>query len=59
MAFKSVWGFDPNEVIKAQSLLRAQPDTDESTYNADEPRAARIPLDIYSQVYELRRIFRL
>ena len=30
MSFKSVWGFDPDEVIRAQNLLRREPDADES-----------------------------
>jgi hypothetical protein len=45
MAFKNVWGFDPDEVIRAQSSLRCEPDADESTYGADEERAARLPPD--------------
>jgi hypothetical protein len=59
MAFKSVWGFDPDEVIRAQSLLRHEPDADESMYGADEQRSARIPPDVHSQIFELRRMFRL
>lgn len=59
MAFQSLWGFDPDEVIKAQNLSRADPDTDESMYNADEQRAACILLDIDSQRYDLRGMFRL
>jgi hypothetical protein len=57
MSFKSVWGFDPDEVIRAQSLLRRQPDADESMYGADKQRAARIPPDVHSQILELRRMF--
>jgi hypothetical protein len=59
MSFKAAWGFDPDEVIKAQSLQRAEPDTHESTYSEIEEQAARIPMDIYSQMYELCRMFRL
>jgi len=67
MAFNSSWGFDPDEAITAQRLFRGQPETDESAdvekdesgYDAAEERAARIPADVNSQVYELRRIFRL
>jgi hypothetical protein len=59
MAFKSVWGFDPDEVMRAQSLLRVQPDTDECKYYLDEQRTARIHLQVDSQIYELRRMFRL
>ena len=56
---KSVWGFDPDEVIRAQSLLRREPDADESTYGADAQQAARIPPDVDSQILELRRMFQL
>jgi hypothetical protein len=57
MSFKDVWGFDPNEVIRTQSLFRHDSDKDESI-NEDEQRAARIPVDVYSQICELRRMFR-
>jgi hypothetical protein len=57
MSFKSVWGFDSNEVIRAQSLLRREPDINESTYGADKQRAARIPPDVHMQILELRRMF--
>jgi len=59
MAFKAVWGFDPDEALRAQSLRRSQCDTEDSMYNAAEEHAARIPLDFHAQIYELRRIFRL
>jgi len=59
VGFKSVWGFDPDEVIRAQRALRAEWNSDNSMYNAAEEGAARIPLDVYSQICELRRIFRL
>jgi NAD(P)-dependent dehydrogenase (short-subunit alcohol dehydrogenase family) len=56
---ESVWGFDPDEVMKAQRFVPREPDGFESAYEADEERAARIPPDINSQIYELRRMFRL
>ena len=75
MSFKSVWGFDPDEspyqaliatqvlprtlVMKAQPFVPREPDVFESAYEVDEERAARIPPDINSQIYELRRMFRL
>ena len=59
MSFKSVWGFDPDEVMKAQRFVPREPDGFESAYEADEEGVARIPPDIKSQIYELRRIFRL
>ena len=45
MSFKDVWGFDPNEAIRTQSLFRHDSNRDESMYNEDEQRAARIPVD--------------
>jgi hypothetical protein len=57
--FQGGLGIDPDEVIRAQSLQRAEPDTDESSYNDLEEQAARVPADVYSQIYELRRMFRL
>jgi hypothetical protein len=59
MSMKSVWGFDPEEVMRAQRLFRAEPAEDESAYSAEEQRAARIPAGVYPQIYELRRMFRL
>ena len=59
MSFKAVWGFDPDEVIKAQRAWRAEPDIRESMSNEMEEHAARVPVDVYSQIYELRRMFRL
>ena len=59
MAFKSVWGFDPDEVMKAQRFVRREPEAFESAYEPDEERAARIPLDINSQISELCRMFQL
>ena len=56
---ESVWGFDPDEVMKAQRFVPREPDVFESAYEADEEGVARIPPDIKSQIYELRRIFRL
>jgi hypothetical protein len=59
MSFKTVWGFDPDEVTKTQLSVPREPDEFESDYGADEERAARIPPDINAQIYELRRMFRL
>ena len=67
MESNSAWGFDADEAIKAQGSFRSKPEvdksgesvSDESGYNAEELRAARIPPDRYSQIYELRRMFRL
>jgi hypothetical protein len=58
MSFTDVWGFDPDSAMKAQGLVRSQPEPD-FTYSAEEERAARIPGDSDSQIYELRRMYRL
>jgi hypothetical protein len=62
MSFESVWGFDPDEVIRVQSLLRRGPDTGDSdagqsVYGVEEERAARMPPDVQSQILELLRMF--
>lgn len=57
MSFKSVWGFDPDEVIRAQRLSRREPEGDEPMYGADEQRTAGLPPDVHSQILELRRMF--
>jgi len=57
MDFKSVWGFDPAEVIRAQTSRPHQRGADEPTYSATEEQAARIPIDICLQIDELRRMF--
>jgi hypothetical protein len=59
MSFKSVWGFDPDEVIRAQKLGRREPNVDESVYDSEEQRPPGMPLDVYGQMYELRRMFGL
>jgi hypothetical protein len=59
MSFKSVWGFDPDEVIRSQKLGRREPDRDESAYASEEQRLPHMPIDDHEQVYELRRMFGL
>ena len=59
MSFESVWGFNPDEAINAQGLVRGECETDRFAYNVAEQRAARIPSDSDSQIYELRRMYRL
>jgi hypothetical protein len=59
MSFKSVWGFDPDEVARAQDKLRSKSDDLETSYGPVEQQAARIPTEVDAQIYELRRIFRL
>jgi hypothetical protein len=59
MSFETVWGFDPDKAIQAQGVPPSEMETEEFTYSAEEQRAARIPSDVHSQVYELRRMYRL
>ena len=59
MGFLSVWGFDPDEVMRAKRRYPWEPDQDESGYSADQVRAARIPQGTNPQIYELHRMFRL
>ena len=55
MSFEYFRGVDPDEVMmKAQRFVQREPDVFESAYEGDEERAARIPPDINSQIYELR-----
>jgi hypothetical protein len=56
MSFESVWGFDPNKATQQNDLSQSEPETD---YSPADERAARIPGDVDSQVYELRRMYRL
>jgi hypothetical protein len=58
MSFGAAWGFNP-EAIQANRLTASETETDQSTDSTEEQRAARIPLDIHSQVYELRRMYRM
>ena len=59
MSFEAVWGFGPDRVMQAKGLTPSEIETDKFTYSAEEQRAARIPSDVDSQVYELRRMYRL
>lgn len=59
MSFEAVWGFDPDKVMQANGFTASEIETDEFTYSAEEQRAARIPSDVHSQIYELRRMYRM
>ena len=59
MSFEAAWGFDPYKAMQANSLTASETETDQFTYSAEEQRAARIPSDMHSQVYELRRMYRM
>ena len=55
MSFKSVWGFDPDEVFRAQKLGWSEPDVD--AYAPEEQWPPHMQVDVHVQVYELRRMF--
>ena len=59
MSFEAAWGFDPDKAIQANAFSRSNTETDETTYSAEEQRSARIPSDMYGQIYELRRMYRI
>ncbi len=59
MSFEAAWGFDPYKVIQAEGVSPSEIETDKFTYSAEDRRAARIPSDVPTQVYELRRMYRL
>jgi len=59
MSFEAAWGFDPNKAIEGSRLSPSEMERDEITYTAEEQRAARIPSAAHSQIYELRRMYRL
>jgi len=62
MSFEAVWGFDPDQVLKAQNLFRKEfvreSGGDQGDLD-DGAREARIPLSDDAQLHELRRMFRL
>jgi hypothetical protein len=59
MSFEAVWGFDPDRAMQTNGLTPSEIETDKFTYSAEDERAARIPSRVHSQVYELRRMYRL
>ena len=60
MGHREVWGFDPDEAARAQSLFRDMIEPQGSTYySLMDERKASIPPSVRSQICELRRIFRL
>jgi hypothetical protein len=57
MSFKAVWGFDPEEVMKAQQTSR---ENREEPVAEDELDGLTVtPYGDDAQIYELRRMFRL
>jgi hypothetical protein len=59
MSFQSVWGFDPDEVIRSQELKRRESNVDKSEYEPADQHIPNIPVDVDAQIYELRRMFEL
>jgi hypothetical protein len=59
MSFQSVWGFDPDEVTRAQKLGSLEPNVGDCDSGSADQLPPSMPLDIYVQIYELRRIFGL
>jgi len=65
MSFEAVWGFDPEAVLKAHKLFRGLPDVagdkpdEQGERYSEQEGDARIPSSQDSQIYELRRMFRL
>lgn len=59
MSFEAVWGFDPYKAMRANGSALSKIATDETTYGAEEQKAARIPSDAHGQIYELRRMYRI
>ncbi len=57
MSFEAAWGFDPRKAMESEGLPVSE--MDKFAYSAAEQRAARIPPDVQSQIYELRRMYRL
>jgi hypothetical protein len=59
MSFRSVWGFDPDEVVRSQELSRREPNRDESAHDPIDQPPTGIPVDVDAQIQELRRMFGL
>jgi hypothetical protein len=59
MSFKSVWGFDPDEVMRSQKLTGREPNVDEPKHDCVDQTPPNMPLDVDAQIHELRRMFEL
>jgi len=64
MSFEGAWGFDPEKALNAQKafqrvLVRSGEVPKDGVCPLSEPNDIRIPVSAISQVYELRRMFRL
>ena len=70
MSFEAAWGFDPEKVLRAQNLFQQVSDgishseanvgkVDGTELITIDPQDARIPRGAASQIYELKRMFRI
>jgi hypothetical protein len=56
MSFKSVWGFDPDEVSRSQERMGRESNIDESEHESADQSPPNVPLDVDAQINELRRM---
>jgi hypothetical protein len=56
MSFKSVWGFDPDEVRRSQELKQQESNLDDSEHEFADQSPPNMPLDVDAQINELRRM---
>ena len=57
MSFKSVWGFDPDDVSNSTKPREQNPEILTNKHLASEQEAAGIPNEVWAQIDELWRIF--
>jgi hypothetical protein len=57
MSFKSVWGFDPEEVSRSKEFKRRDPNIDSSEHEFEDQSPPNMPFDVHAQINELRRMF--
>jgi hypothetical protein len=56
MSFKSIWGFDPDEVSRSQELKRRESNIDGSGCEFADQSPPNMPFDVDAQINELRRM---
>ena len=59
MGIKAVWGFDPDEVVRAQKAFQRMADQEEAAPDHELEQVVRMPVSVDAQIYQLRRMFRL
>jgi NAD(P)-dependent dehydrogenase (short-subunit alcohol dehydrogenase family) len=55
MSFQSVWGFDPDEVIRSQKLDRREPNADESVHDDAYQLPPGMPLDARGTFFTVQK----